>query len=206
MWIYAFGSVVRGEISPLSDLDILFVGESGENKLAPVWAQCYTKKQLAEIFSQGELFAYHLYSESSLIYSSDSTNLIKTIGKPAPYKNWRADFNNFIFVARHAVDKLMSAPESVFHKGVLYMACRDLAMIYSHVGMGWDNFSKESPYQVDIPFLVPVDTYNNWRNCRLASTRGHWEESIEVASDSQSLKTVSAWLNNLVVWGSGYDK
>ena len=79
MWIYAFGSLVRGEMDPDSDVDILFIGLPDENRSAPSSFLCYTKDEVTEIFKSGDLFAHHLYNESRLIYSYNGTDFLDSL-------------------------------------------------------------------------------------------------------------------------------
>jgi predicted nucleotidyltransferase len=88
MWIYTFGSLVRGEIDMDSDIDIISICSSENAKILPRYIQKYSKNDYLKIHTEGDLFAHHLYKESRLIYSSDGLDLIQSIGRPGPYINW----------------------------------------------------------------------------------------------------------------------
>lgn len=205
MWIYAFGSIARGELSPTSDVDVLLIREESEVAQAPSWAQCYSESELSDIFRTGDLFAYHLHAESTLIHSTSGTDIIEDLGRPGPYNHWKSDLDKFMTVVRYAVESLADSPRSVFHKGLLYMGCRDIAMIYAHVEMGTDNFSRESPYHLDVSPPAPIEVYREWNCCRLASTRGIWRKGVDAPIDGQCLRSVSDWLSQLSDWGASCD-
>lgn len=205
MWFYAFGSSVRGELTEYSDIDILVIGEKQDMERLPKWAQTYSIEEVKSIFSSGDLFAHHLSLESALIYSKDGSDLIGSLGAPAQYSQWKSDFDKFVEVIRFALEVVSANPASVFHKGLIYMCCRDLAMIYSHTAMQRSNFSAYSPYHISINPGFQRDAYEQWRLCRVSSTRGltppHEVESV----CRSNLQHVDDWLDSLIQWRSKDD-
>lgn len=200
MWIYAFGSLVRGEIDMESDIDIIGICSSTDTKILPAYIQKYSKSDYLKIHTEGDLFAYHLYKESRLIYSSDGLDLIQSIGRPGSYIDWNRDLQSFIEVARYSIDSINSEPHSVFSKGILYMALRDMAMIYSHVEMGVSDFSKYVPYNIDIPLDMRRGVYEELRLCRLSSTRGTWDPVILKDFPNSYSAKAERWVNKIDNW------
>jgi hypothetical protein len=133
----------------------------------------YSEDDLRKDFKKGNLFTYHLYAESKLIYTSDGIDLIRSLGMPAPYYEWKKDIKDFIDVALYSINEIENKGQSVFRKGLLYMSLRDIAMIYSQIKMTVTDFSKYAPYHIDIKLGIQNDEYELLRLCRLSSTRGY---------------------------------
>lgn len=200
MWIYIFGSLSRGEIDANSDVDTLCICQPHEKLLMPKNMQNYSEIHLKEMFNSGELFAHHLYLESKLVYSSDGVDIIREIGKPATYKNWKDDFESFIDVALFAITEILTKGQTVFRKGLLYMSLRDIAMIYSQIKMNTPNFSKYSPYHTDISLDVDTDEYEVLRMCRISSTRGISDEIIYKELSESCFNNSRDWVIKLQEW------
>lgn len=200
MWVYLFGSLVRGEMDAHSDVDMLCIYEDSDYESIPAYMQKYTVEELAEIFKEGDLFAYHLHTESQLIYTSDGIDIIRGIGTPELYANWKDDLNTFIELALYSLGKLKESKDSIFNKGILYMSLRDMAMIYTHVKMAATDFSKYVPYHTDIPFNVSIETYESLRLCRLSSTRGTWSDGIVSNLPDECYVSVRDWILEVDEW------
>ncbi|QGQ21446.1 hypothetical protein F1728_01490 [Gimesia benthica] len=178
MWVYVYGSFVRGEIDNNSDFDVLCLHSDNPILNIPSNVHTISLKTFNKMHEEGDLFAHHLYRESVMIYSADGSDLIREMKEPAFYENWKKDFESFTLIARYAMKELRESNSSVFSKGLLYMSLRDLAMIYSYVVMGEANFSKYSPFQIDNPLEMSIDHYDHLRASRLSSTRGTWADEL----------------------------
>jgi len=200
MWIYIFGSFVRGEIDSHSDIDMLCVHQVCESLDLPNNIQIYTIEEVKNIFLRGDLFAHHLHLESRLIYTSDGTDVLKGLSDPEDYNKWHSDFEKFNNVAQYAVDVLQKDGTDIFFKGILYMALRDMSMIYSYKHMGMPNFSKYAPFKLDIPLNIPRDAYELLRKCRLASTRGYWNDSLTSVFSTSLCVSIAKWIENMSNW------
>lgn len=204
MWIYIFGSLSRGEIDANSDVDTLCICQPNEKSLTPNKMQSYSETYLKEMFNNGELFAHHLYLESKLVYSSDGVDLIRKLGKPAAYNNWEGDFESFINVALFSINEILTKGQTVFRKGLLYMSLRDIAMIYSQIKMNTPNFSKYSPYHIDISLDVDADEYESLRLCRISSTRGTSNETIYNELSETCFNNSRDWVFKLQEWNKSH--
>ena len=77
MHIYAFGSVCRGEIDIDSDIDLLAIVDRDDSRFNTDIYSIYSCKEIAELWAKGNPFAWHLATESRMIYASDKINDIK---------------------------------------------------------------------------------------------------------------------------------
>lgn len=174
MWLYIFGSTVRGEIDPQSDVDVLAVLEEKSAQIGlPKNFLVYSKSELMACFEKGDLFAHHLTSESRLVHSNNGSDLIQDLGRPAIYQSGVNDFACFYEIGNAAISQLMRKNCSiVFELGILYMAIRDIAMILSYHEGEVPSFSKYAPYYVTPRLTLDRKKYEFIKNCRAASTRG----------------------------------
>ena len=94
MHIYAFGSVCRGEIDIYSDIDLLAITDKSSqfNELS---YSVYTHQKIIELWKLGNPFAWHLFWESKILFSSDGNDFLKSLSKPAQYKNCLTDCLKF---------------------------------------------------------------------------------------------------------------
>lgn len=200
MWLYAFGSLVRGEVDVHSDTDLLCIESSGSHSMLPNTVQRYSIAELSTIFCAGDLFAHHLHAESRLLYSSTDDDVIRDLGPPAPYTSWESELLTFYEVVQYSTVELRMNPSSVFHKGIAYMGLRDMGMIYSCASTGTANFSKYSPYQVLPTLDLPRDIYEHLRMCRLHSTRSALRPESVSPILPQHLSSIESWAHQINSW------
>lgn len=81
MYIYAFGSICRGEIDFYSDVDLIAISDDlvQLKNLDPNKFSIYSEKRIKEYWEIGNPFAWHLYKESKLIFSSTEHNFLKSM-------------------------------------------------------------------------------------------------------------------------------
>jgi len=197
MWLYVFGSTVRGEVDQQSDVDVLAVIESKSEKIKlPKTFLVYSKTELAGCFARGDLFSHHLALESRLMHSCDGVDVIQDLGAPAAYRSGADDFQSFCEIAESALRQLRSKSNClVFEYGVLYMALRDAAMILSYHEGGRANFSKYAPFLVTQKLKLAASKYELLKRCRATSTRGLPSGRIARLSDDD-LDIVEDWLKS----------
>ena len=198
MWLYVFGSTVRGEVDAQSDVDVLAVVEHKHYQGdLPKSFLVYSRPELEAVFNRGDLFSHHLASGSRLIYSHDGSDVISVLGAPAPYSSGWKDFESFCEIADAALAQLRRGSNCmVFDCGVLYMAVRDVAMILSYHGDGAMTFSKYAPYAVDPRLSLPPDAYETLKRCRAASTRRAECAEFDELSEEE-LSTIDNWLKSV---------
>lgn len=89
MEIYAFGSVVRGDIDKFSDIDLLILKDINEElpEINKEQFSIYTYQRISELWKEGNPFSWHLYIESKCIYTNNKSSFLKSLGSPSTYNN-----------------------------------------------------------------------------------------------------------------------
>src|SRR3982751_3236513 len=102
MHIYGFGSVCRGDVSSGSDIDLLALVEGHDSRFDPNLYSIYSYKRIGEIWREGNPFAWHLWLESRMLYSSNGVDHLKSLLEPAPYLHCVRDCQKFYTLFREA--------------------------------------------------------------------------------------------------------
>src|SRR5579863_9114116 len=95
MHLYAFGSICRGDVSPSSDVDLLAIVEGFDERFDPNVYSIYSYQRILEIWGEGNPFAWHLAMESKLVFSTDGSDVLRSLGNPNRYKACRQDCDKF---------------------------------------------------------------------------------------------------------------
>jgi hypothetical protein len=195
--IYIFGSLITGNIDSGSDVDVLVIDESRyRNKYPSDWS-FYTQERILELFKQGTLFAWHVYTESICIHPKDSEGFLYSIGKPSNYGNARSEIDSLLRIAIDSVNELKNnSPSWVFELGLIYMATRDIAMAASMQILGEFCFDKYAPFFITgNQFPLNKKEYFQIMNCRRATTRG-----IDIKSGHTDFNPLINKLHSVVEW------
>lgn len=197
---YAFGSLIRGDVTPNSDADILVIPfHAGEKKRYPEKWSVYTRETLLEYFRKGRLFAWHLHLESRCLYTPLNEPWLVTIGTPASYQSARSDIVELKKLLDEALDQIQDKTNSMIYElGLVYTAIRDIAMSASWAVSGRPNFSRNAPYE--LPILCPLapEIYRIAMMARHASTRGtHIPSEVELAVESIDGHSLHVWIKKL---------
>lgn len=173
MHIYAFGSVCRGDVSPGSDIDLLAVVQGYEPRFSPDDYSIYSYERIREIWEEGNPFAWHLAIESKLLYSSDESDFLKSLGKPATYRKCLQDCEKFLALFREARASFESQPESkVFDLSMVFLAIRNFATCFSLGTLDKPDFSRSSALRLcERSLLIPQDAYKVLERSRILCTR-----------------------------------
>jgi len=175
MYIYAFGSICRGEIDFYSDIDLIAISDNkselenlDQNKFS-----IYTEKRLKEYWQIGNPFAWHLYKESKLIFSSKADDLIKNLGEPSPYMDGLEDLNKFYNIFLDSVKHIEITKDSfLFDISTIFLSIRNFATCYS-LAKGQINFQRNSALNLgDKSVPICVQNYKALELARLLATRG----------------------------------
>jgi hypothetical protein len=184
-----FGSMARHDHDKCSDVDVLAVlgeplhdaheqhvrqlmGHFDCHRLSISW---YSPGKITSMFSEGHLFAWHLYLESvRLIGEAD---FLDTLGQPQPYPSALEDVGAFGDIIRSVSSALDNCPtNAAYEGGILYVCARNIAMSaswFSHRGL---DFSRQSPLRVSadfgLDFPLAHGEYELLINCRMAGQRG----------------------------------
>lgn len=198
--IHAFGSIVRGDVTPRSDVDILVIPLDGyASGQYPAGWSVYTQSTLREYFREGRLFAWHLRLESRCLFSPLKTTWLAALGEPAPYTSARADVAELRELLAESIRQLHGSSDSVVYElGLAYTAIRDIAMASSWVLDGRPNFSRDAPFEIALSCPLDRAAYGVAMAARHASTRGtSMPVEIEAAVDALTSAPLDAWAAEL---------
>ncbi len=212
MHIYAFGSVCRGEIDSFSDIDMLAIVNGRDERFSPKDYSIYSYTRIDELWEQGNPFSWHLFLESKLVYSSDGSDYLRSIGAPKSYKSGLADCKKFceIFLsAKKSIEE--SDLTEIFDLSSVFLAIRNFATCYSLLINVNPDFSRNSARNLGA-HSVPIDssTYGILERARVLSTRGVGEilSSNEVSKAKMALNEIESWMNRKVntITSDGYER
>ncbi|MCD9561887.1 nucleotidyltransferase domain-containing protein [Tenacibaculum maritimum] len=202
MYVYAFGSICRGEIDRFSDIDLLIITESNETNKSTFDTNkfsIYKKERILELWKEGNPFAWHLYTESKLLFSDDQIDLIKNIGPPNKYINLSNDLEKFHSLYKEALFSLNKSSSSVtFDLSMIFLAIRNFSSCYS---LGFNNsfqFSRDSALKLKTDKLnISFRCYEILKRARILSTRGIGDNMIkeEVEIVKKEISTITNWFD-----------
>ena len=199
--LYAFGSLCRGEIDRLSDVDLLACIQHKEDAVGIDRGQfsIYTHERLRKLWNEGNPFAWHLYLESKLVYSSDGRDFLQQLGSPNEYSRAAEDCAKFSRLFDESWSSLISAMDSqTFHLSCLFLATRNFATCYSFCH-GRPIFSRSSPLMIDTPAPLSKEAFAILVRARVLSTRGLGDalsrEEIALARDC--CPSIRDWMSTL---------
>ena len=202
MHIYAFGSVCRGEIDVASDIDMLAIvnGHDARFKLSDY--SIYSYVRIKEIWEQGNPFAWHLFLESKLVYSEDSTDYLRLIGKPNIYSSGITDcikFHEIFLSAKNSLEK--TDLTEIFDLSSVFLGVRNFATCYSLSRGVKPDFSRNSAKNLGLE-SVPIDNsiYRLLERSRVLCTRGIGDllTPQEIADAKLALGTIDCWMKNII--------
>jgi len=177
MYIYAFGSVCRGEVDKYSDIDLLAIIEKNEKNESTFDAQKYSiykEERIIELWNEGNPFAWHLFLESKLIYSDNKNDLLKKIGKPNEYLNVTKDLDKFYSLYKDSLRSLNETKSSyIFDLSMIFLAIRNFASCYSLGYLNDYQFSRKTAINLKNNKLkISNESFSILERARVLSTRG----------------------------------
>lgn len=216
--IRIFGSRARGDDGADSDLDVLYVVDSsraGEQS----WAEAqfsgmpraekkdislYGERRLRKMFETGHLFAWHLYLESKPVWSDASGSFVESLGRPACYVEARKDIVELAEIATEAAISLRD-PEStvIYESGILYVCCRNAALIASTRVGNAPIFGPQSPMRVvipSIPFPLSDEEYMLLITARHSVTRGTAAPDLDRRQAIDLGERALGWIRSVAEW------
>lgn len=205
MYIYIFGSICRGEIDKQSDIDLLAVLENGEdqsnfdiNKFS-----VYTVKRLKEIWQEGNPFAWHLFIESKLVFSSNDSDLFQKWGQPNLYSHLRRDLQKFSNLFNESIKSINESKSSIiFDFSMIFLAIRNFASCYSLGCLKEYNFSRYSALDLKSNRLkISSKSYKILERARILSTRGIGKLITEKETEMvlSELDIIKIWFQRILV-------
>ena len=201
MNIYAFGSICRGDVSPTSDIDVLVIGDDDGMINKDIFTH-YKPSGILNLWITGNPFAWHLYLESRLVYSSDGEDFISTLGSPQPYRQGTSDCEKFRALFHEAWNSLLNSRETeVYDLSVVFLSLRNFATCYSLSNSPKPNFSRRSALALgDRSIPVSATAFAALEQARMLSVRGRGSEptASEVEEAMASLPLISQWMDGLL--------
>lgn len=201
MHVYAFGSICRGEIDYGSDIDLLAIVERFAPELDPSKFSIYSYSRIEQLWDEGNPFAWHLATESKLLFSSVDSDFLKDLGNPNSYAQASRDcrkFQRLFCASRMALEKGTSSP--VFELSTAFLAVRNFATCYA-LGKSVCEFSRFSPRRLgDKSLHISDDAFSALEKSRLLSTRGHGTmvAEDEVAMVLRETTAIGNWMDELL--------
>ena len=197
--IYIFGSAIRGEVSPTSDIDVLVIPMQGSRSGYPASWSVYSPEIIETYFRKGRLFAWHLQLEAQRIFPIKGKSYLESLGVPAPYTSAQSDISDLEGMLAEAITEIRSGTNSLIYElGIVYTAIRDISMAASWCLLDKPSFSKYAPYILPTACPLPIDAYCGAMLARHQATRGAVCPIDPGRVTSQLLMTpVIEWVNDL---------
>lgn len=200
--IFAFGSVVRGEIDQYSDVDLLLITDKKIDHIDPNKYSIYTPQRIKEMFNEGNPFAWHLYYESKLIFTDD-INYLKELGKPKNYSNCLVDLYKFRDLFLDSLNSLEEDDYSlIFDLSMIFLAIRNFATCYSLGMMNRPVFSRNSFERIGNQSLIIDEGVKKiLMLARISSTRGInvYINNADLELVFLEVKKMKSWFNQLLI-------
>lgn len=203
MYIYAFGSICRGEIDLFSDIDMLAIlGEKdNSSKFDPNKFSIYTEKKIKEYWISGNPFSWHLFSESSLVYSDNNQDFLKSLGKPKSYTDGIQDMFKFKNIFSGCLAELETNQFTyLFELSTIFLCIRNFATCYA-LHNDKPTFGRHSALSLGEKSLnIDLDVYHILEDARLLATRGYGKiyPKSNVQKTVVELDKVNIWMNDLL--------
>lgn len=200
--VYIFGSVVRGEIDQYSDIDLLLITDETINNIDLNKYSIYSPERIKALYTEGNPFAWHLYYESKLVFSSGEDFLLG-IGMPSRYTNCKSDLLKFKKLYDDSVASINENEFSlVFDLAMIFLAIRNFATCYTLGNYEKPIFSRTAFEKLhDYPLVLEEEIKELLMMSRISSTRGI-EYSIKNKSLSLlkiNLGKIENWFNEILV-------
>lgn len=201
MHIYAFGSVCRGEIDKYSDIDLLAITDGEDTGLTTLKYSIYSYPKIQELWKVGNAFAWHLFYESKLLFSSNELDYLKELGQPSIYTDGLSDCNKFFHIFQSASKSLeLSNHSQIYDLSIVFLAIRNFSTCYS-LSLGNPLFSRNSAKLLNENSL-PIDNtaYKIYERARILSTRGEGIviNECEVRKAIAPLNDIENWMIRLI--------
>jgi hypothetical protein len=197
--IYIFGSSVRGEASPTSDVDVLVIQDNPTPELFPNSWSVYSKRTIEGYYKAGRLFAWHLHLEAVEIFPREGNGFLAGLGVPSAYTDITEDLADLRSLLQDSLSELARGSDSpIFELGIAYTAIRDIAMAASWHLLPRPTFGRYAPYELPVHCPIPREVYDIAMSARHTSTRG-FVKPTEYHAAIEYFKTapLADWIDSL---------
>lgn len=208
MHIYAFGSVCRGDVSVESDVDLLAVVEGFDARFSADMYSIYAYRRITEIWNEGNPFAWHLSREAKLLFASDDTDFLRTLGSPAVYQSCTADCEKFHALFRDATASPTNhSTTQIFDLSTVFLSIRNIATCFSLGVLARPDFSRHSALHLGAHSLkIPAQPYEVLERCRILCTRGYGDNIKPDEADiaCAEFPRIAEWMSRLTAEAKRY--
>lgn len=202
MHIYIFGSLVRGDVSPGSDIDLLAIVDGYDPRFDPETFSIYSYSRIRTLWKEGNAFAWHLALESKLIYCSERNDFLRELGMPCSYESCLQDCEKFFALFCDSSSSLQSNTNSpVFALSSIFLSIRNLATCFSLGVTTAPTFSRSSALELGVDSIpISESSYKILENARILCTRGYGANvtNSEAAMVASELTAIGTWMETLL--------
>lgn len=202
MHLYAFGSICRGDVNPSSDVDLLAVVDGFDERFDPNVYSIYSYQRVREIWSEGNPFAWHLATESKLLFSTDGSDLFWSLGNPSCYRACRQDCDKFYQLFADARASFMQNDASkVFDLSMVFLGIRNFATCFSLGCLEKPDFSRHSALRLGASSLpIAVEPYAVFERARILCTRAQGRAITDGEADlaAREFPVIEEWMTRLL--------
>ncbi len=211
MHLYAFGSVCRGEIDRDSDIDLLALVSGHDNRLEQSKYSIYSYSKMKKMWFKGSPFAWHLALESRLLFASDDSDFLKSLGQPSSYVHFLSDCEKFYGVFLEARSSLTESTSSrVFDFSTIFLSVRNIATCFSLGVLGQPIFSRHAALRMPPDFKLPISerSYRILERSRILCTRS---VGSDIAEEEAGLvlsecDNIDHWMTELVKKAKSHER
>jgi hypothetical protein len=202
MHLYAFGSICRGDVSPSSDVDLLAVVDGFDERFDPNVYSIYSYQRIKEIWAEGNPFAWHLATESKLLFSADGSDLLRSLGNPSRYQTYRRDCDKFYQLFSDArASFTQNDATKVFDLSMVFLGIRNFATCFSLGYLQKPDFSRHSALRLGTSSLpIAVEAYTVFERARILCTRGQGLAITDGEEElaAQEFPVIEEWMTSLL--------
>ncbi|WP_441228525.1 nucleotidyltransferase domain-containing protein [Tardiphaga sp. 20_F10_N6_6] len=198
MHIYAFGSVCRGDISPASDIDLLAIVDGYDERFNPNDYSVYSYNRIEQIWKEGNPFAWHLATESKLLFTSEKSDFLRSLHEPARYKRAAQDCQKFFSLFKQAQLSIKAASTTAtFDLSMVFLAIRNFATCFSLGFLDHPDFSRRSAIRLGRHSLaIEPNAFEILERARILCTRaiGPPITASEASVAAEQFPRIEAWM------------
>ena len=197
MHLYVFGSAFRGEADLHSDIDLLLITNKNPKLFDSSKYSIYTYERIESLWEEGNPFAWHLFWESELIFTTDKNDFIELLGTPASYKKCYADCYKFYEVFLSSKVSICESKSSlVFDFSTIFLCMRNVAICYSLGFKKQPVFSRRAATMIGLDSIsIPDKVLKILELSRIAATRG-----VNFELTEKDINMVELSINSIDIW------
>lgn len=162
----------------------------------------YSYKRLAELWKEGNPFAWHLASEARIIFSSNGEDFLSQLGLPSAYQKCKEDCRKFYNLYCKAIESIFCGSSSlVFELSSIFLAIRNFATCFLLGTRQIRNFSRRSALQMDGQSIkIHPDTFKLLERARILSIRGTGAiiNQDDLKSSLEDIYSIKTWMMSLL--------